>query len=212
MKRIALYMHEPICDAQCANGLIASLEGSYRFKLFGKNEMQAGFLDDVDAVLFPGGLGDSDRFDRVAGVHKSMIQDYVQQGGCYLGVCMGAYWADKNYFDILEETRVEQYITQPGTDTRRPHPKAMPVNWRGELTKMFFYDGCTFLGGKQDVYATYDTGYPMAMIQNRIGLIGCHPESQEYWYKKTSYMRGHWHGGQHNRMLLEFVDHVVNNT
>lgn len=212
MKRLALYMHEPTCDAQCANGIIQSLESHYCFKLFGKNEMESGFLNDVDAVLFPGGIGDADRFDRVAKVHKPMIQNYIQQGGCYLGVCMGAYWADRNYFDILDTTRVQQYITQPGADTHRPHVKNMPVNWQGERTKMFFYDGCTFLGGEQDVYATYETGYPMAMIQNRIGLVGCHPESQEYWYQKNSYMRGHWHGGHHNKLFLDFVDHVVNKT
>ena len=209
MKRIALFMHEPVCDAQCSNGIIKSLEAKYRFKLFGKNEMEDSFFDDVDAVLFPGGVGDADRFDVVAKKHKPHIQRYLRNGGRYIGVCMGAYWADKNYFDILEETRVEQYIKQPGTDTHRPHAKAMPVNWQGTLRKMFFYDGCTFIGGDQDVYATYDTGYSMAIIQNKIGLIGCHPESQEYWYHKNNYMRRHWHGGYDNRLFLQFVDTMM---
>lgn len=209
MKRIALFMHEPTCDAQCANGVIASLEDKYKFKLFGKNEMEADFFDDVDAVLFPGGIGDSDRFERVAQVHKPRIQEYVQRGGRYIGICMGAYWADRYYFDILQDTRVEQYITQPGTDTRRPHPKAMPVNWQGDLRRMYFYDGCTFVGGEQDVYATYNTGYSMAIFQNRIGLIGCHPESQHYWYEKPTYLKKHWHGGDDNRLLLEFVDNIM---
>ena len=57
MKRIALFMHEPSCDAQCSNGVIESLESKYLFKLFGKNEMEESFFDDVDAVLFPGGGG-----------------------------------------------------------------------------------------------------------------------------------------------------------
>lgn len=209
MKRIALFMHEPTCDAQCSNGVIASLEGKYRFKLFGKNEMEDDFFDDVDAVLFPGGIGDSDKFEKVAQIHKPRIQEYIQRGGRYIGICMGAYWADQYYFDILKETRVEQYIAQPGTDTRRPHPKAMPVNWQGNLTRMYFYDGCTFIGGEQDVYATYATGYPMAIIQNRIGLIGCHPESQHYWYDRPKYLKPHWHGGLDNRLLLEFVDTLM---
>jgi hypothetical protein len=209
MKRIALFMHEPVCDAQCSNGVIKSLESKYAFKLFGKNEMEESFFDDVDAVLFPGGTGDADRFDAVAKRHKPHIQRYLRRGGRYIGICMGAYWADRNYFDILEETRVDQYIIQPGTDTRRPHIKNMPVNWQGRPMKMFFYDGCTFLGGEQDVYATYNTGYSMAMIQNKIGLIGCHPESQQYWYKNPSYMRGLWHGGEHNKLLLDFVDTMM---
>jgi len=209
MKRIALFMHEPVCDAQCSNGVIKSLEDKYRFKLFGKNEMEDDFFDDVDAVLFPGGVGDSDRFSTVAKIHKPRIQRYIQEGGRYIGICMGAYWADRHYFDILEETRVKQYIRQPGTDTRRPHPKAIPINWQGNLRRMYFYDGCTFLGGEQDVYATYDTGYSMAIIQNRIGLIGCHPESQEYWYDRPKYLKKHWHGGYDNRLLLQFVDTIM---
>ena len=209
MKRIALFMHEPVCDAQCSNGVIKSLEGKYHFKLFGKNKMEEDFFDDVDAVLFPGGIGDSDRFERVAEIHKPRIQQYIQDGGRYIGICMGAYWADRHYFDILDETRVEQYIAQPGTDTRRPHPKALPVNWQGDLTRMYFYDGCTFLGGEQDVYATYDTGYSMAIIQNRIGLIGCHPESQQYWYDRPAYLKKHWHGGDDNHRLLQFVDTLM---
>lgn len=85
----------------------------------------------------------------------------------------------------------------------------MPVNWHGDLTRMYFYDGCTFIGGEQDVYATYDTGYSMAMIQNRIGLIGCHPESQQYWYDRPGYLKKHWHGGDDNHRLLQFVDTLM---
>lgn len=212
MKRIALFMHEPSCDAQCSNGVIESLESKYLFKLFGKNEMESSFFDDVDAVLFPGGIGDSDRFYSVAKVHKERIQEYIARGGRYIGICMGAYWADEYYFDILKETRVEQYITQPGSDTRRPHPKAMPVTWQGEPMNMYFYDGCTFVGGEQEVYASYATDYPMAIVQNRIGLIGCHPESQLYWYDRPKYLRGKWHDGYHNQLLLEFVDHIMEET
>ena len=46
MKRIALFMHEPSCDAQCSNGVIESLESKYLFKLFGKNEMMIEVIDD----------------------------------------------------------------------------------------------------------------------------------------------------------------------
>jgi hypothetical protein len=125
---------------------------------------------------------------------------------------MGAYWADEYYFDILKDTRVEQYITQPGSDTRRPHPKAMPVIWQGEAMNMYFYDGCTFVGGEQAVYASYATDYPMAIVQDRIGLIGCHPESRPYWYDRPKYLKKHWHDGYHNQLLLEFVDHIMEET
>jgi hypothetical protein len=85
----------------------------------------------------------------------------------------------------------------------------MPVDWHGEQTKMFFYDGCTFKGGNHEVYATYITGYPMAVIQGKIGLIGCHPESELHWYNSYSWMKGLYHDGLHHRMLLQFVDNLM---
>jgi hypothetical protein len=37
-----------------------------------------------------------------------------------------------------------------------------------------------------------------------VGLIGCHPESEETWYAKK-YMRNKWHGGKHWELLRDFV-------
>ena len=210
MKRIALFMHEPTCDAQCANGILAALEGKYLFKLFGKNKMESDFFDDVDMVCFPGGVGDSDRFSRVLRSNVDGVRNYIKSGGRYLGICMGAYWADAYYFNLLSNVRAEQYIKQPGTCTRRPHPKAVEINWKGEQERMYFYDGCAFVGdGDMEVVATYKSGHPAAIIQGRIGAIGIHPESEEYWYSDRSYMRPHWHNGKHHQLLLDFVDELM---
>jgi hypothetical protein len=47
----------------------------------------------------------------------------------------------------------------------------------------------------------------MAIIQNRIGLIGCHPESEKFWYDAYySWMKPHYHNGLHHKLLLDFVD------
>ena len=208
-KRVAIFIDHPRCSIQSGNGIIKALSPHYNIKIFTKHELEDGFFDDVDMVCFPGGFGDSDSYDYLFQANGESIRKYVKDGGRYLGICMGAYWADQIYFDILDTTRVERYITQPNTDTHRPHAKAMPVNWNGEQTKMFFYDGCTFKGGNQEVYATYDTGYPMAIIQGKVGLIGCHPESEIHWYKSYSWMRGLYHDGLHHKMLLQFVDNLM---
>jgi len=63
---------------------------------------------------------------------------------------MGAYWADNDYFNLLDDVRVVQYIKQPNTDTHRPHAKAMPVVWEDVSLKMYFYDGPTFTGNNFD--------------------------------------------------------------
>jgi hypothetical protein len=77
---------------------------------------------------------------------------------------------------------------------------------------MFFYDGCSLLGdtSKFDIIATYINNDPMAIIQNRIGLIGCHPESEEFWYEGYSWMKDKWHGGTQHELLADFTHDLMN--
>jgi glutamine amidotransferase-like uncharacterized protein len=189
-----------------------ALSGHYNFKLFSKNEVEEGFFDGVDMVIFPGGFGDSDSYDTVLKNNKDVVVDFVTRGGKYLGICMGAYWAGKNYFSILDKVDAVQYIRQPNTCTRRPHAKNMPVMWKNQPIDMFFYDGCALVGDENSPYetiATYSNGDNMAIIQNRIGLIGCHPESEKFWYDSYSWMKGKYHKGSQHKLLLEFVNELM---
>jgi hypothetical protein len=76
---------------------------------------------------------------------------------------------------------------------------------------MFWYDGCALVGdhGKFKTVATYANGDVMALIQGRIGVIGCHPESEQFWFDMYSWMKGRYHHGQHHALLLEFVDELM---
>jgi glutamine amidotransferase-like uncharacterized protein len=210
--RIALFLHQPKCSVQSGNGILEALEPYYNFKIFTKHELENNFFDDVDIVAFPGGIGDSDSYEWLFKSNGSRIRQFVKGGGKYLGICMGAYWADKHYFDLLGDVRAVQYIKQPGTDTRRPHAKNQKVIWNGQEEQMFFYDGCAFTGSgldTSDVYALYPNGDPMALIQGRVGAIGCHPESQSHWYESYSWMKGKYHNGTHHELLLDFVNDLV---
>lgn len=109
----------------------------YNFKIFSKNEVEDVFFNDVDIVAFPGGMGNSDSWHKVLKPNKKKVLDFIGQGGRYLGICMGAYWAGSHYFDILDGVDAVQYITQPNTDTRRPHAKALAVTWNGASERMF---------------------------------------------------------------------------
>lgn len=207
--KVALFVHHPECSIQSANGILQALEPYYQFKLFTKFEVEKDFFNDVAMVVFPGGIGDSNTFKKLCAPNQSHIKKFLGRGGKYLGICMGAYWADKHYFNLLTDIRVEQYIKRPGADTHRPHPKAQRVLWAGQEEKMFFYDGCAFKGiglEYSKLYALYPNGDPMAIIQNNIGLIGCHPESTVDWYSDYyTWMRPHYHGGRHHQLLLDFV-------
>jgi glutamine amidotransferase-like uncharacterized protein len=212
MKKIALFVCDPKCSVQSTNGVMNALSSNYNFKLFSKNEVEEGFFDDVDMVVFPGGIGDSDSYDTVLKNNKDVVVDFVTKGGKYLGICMGAYWAGKDYFNILDKVDAVQYIRRPNACTRRPHAKNMPVVWRNQPCNMFFYDGCALVGGEMSPYeivATYSNGDNMAIIQNRIGLIGCHPESEQFWYDGYSWLKGKYHNGTQHELLLNFVNELM---
>lgn len=209
--KIAIFVHDPKCSVQSVNGMIRALSSDYDFRLFSKNEMELGFFKSVDIVAFPGGFGDSDTYDTLLKQNKKAVRDFVLKGGRYLGICMGAYWAGKHYFNILDDVDAVQYLKRPNTDTRRPHAKNMPVTWENTPMNMFWYDGCALVGNnlKFETIATYSNNDPMAIMQDRIGLIGCHPESEQFWYDSYSWMRNKYHNGQHHRLLLDFVNKLM---
>ena len=208
---IALFIADPKCSVQSGNGIIKALSSDFNFKIFGKSELEDSFFNNVDIVAVPGGFGDADSFESLFKYNKSQVVNFVNNGGKYLGICMGAYWAGKHYFDILDNVDAVQYITRPNTDTRRPHAKAIDIHWQGEHDKMFFYDGCALVGdGQFKTVATYANGDAMAIIQDNVGLIGCHPESEKFWYDSYSWMPNYWHQHSHHTLLLNFVKDLVN--
>ena len=204
---IALFLYDPKCSVQCGNGMIHALQSDYNFKIFSINPLEDNFFDDVDMIAVPGGIGDAASFERAFKHTKHRVKKFVQDGGKYLGICMGAYWAGQHYFDILDNVDAVQYITQPGTDTHRPHAKDLKVTWHGTDTTMFFYDGCALVGnGKYDTIATYSNSDAMAIIQKNIGIIGCHPEAEPFWYDGYTWMRGKYASKHH--LLLDFVNQL----
>jgi glutamine amidotransferase PdxT len=209
---IALFLYDPKCSVQSGNGVMKALNPYYNFKIFSKNKLEYDFFDDVDMILVPGGFGDSETFAKLFKNNGKRVNDFIHNGGRYLGICMGAYWAGSHYLNVLEDVDAVQYIKRPGTDTRRPHAKNLNVTWQGEPMKMFFYDGCALVGNRHKfkTIATYANGDPMAIYQKRIGLIGCHPESEPFWYDSYSYLKDKWHGGRHHELLLDFTNDLMN--
>lgn len=207
---IALFVYDPKCSVQSANGIMSTLGQYYNFKIFSKSTLEYNFFDGVDMIAVPGGFGDADTFAQLFKNNGDRVREFIKRGGRYLGICMGAYWAGSYYLDILDEVDAVQYIKRPGTDTRRPHAKNLSVTWQGEPTKMFFYDGCALVGNRHKftTVATYANGDAMAIYQKRIGLIGCHPEAEQFWYDSYSYMKGKFDSVQH-QLLLDFTNDLM---
>ena len=210
---IALFQNDPECSIDCCNGMIQALSSQYNIKIFSTDQCNPKTFENVDIVAFPGGIGDATSYDRFFRRRaQNAVADFVANGGRYLGICMGAYWAGSYFFDILDGVDAVQYIKQPHADVKRSYRTYAPIMWNGHPEDMFFYDGCALVGDstKFQTIATYANGDAMAIIQNRVGLIGCHPESQRDWYEKPrQYLLPKWHEGRHHALLLEFVNELM---
>ena len=210
MAKLALFQHEPYCSQDCCAGITAALGVSHTITRIGMRDLNLGFLKKFDLVIFPGGRGEASQFHSLLHRHIQTLHDYMDQGGRYLGICMGAYWADAYYFNLLNSIKCAQYITRPRTEIRRSYPTLAHINWQGQNHKMYFFDGCTFVGDftKTTIMATYANGDPMAIIQGAVGLIGCHPESEAHWYHSKA-LKSAWHDFRHHTLLLNFVAQLL---
>ena len=210
---IALFLHHPECSQDCVDGMTQSLEKHYKIKTFDVDECNVNTFKGADIIAFPGGIGEAKSYDRFfRRKAQNAIADYVEHGGRYLGICMGAYWAGSYYFDLLDGVEPVQYIKRPTSDIKRSYATVAPVTWNGEAENIFFYDGCALIGDatKFDTIATYSNGDAAAIIQGRVGIIGPHPESTKHWYEPPyQYIEQHWHNGHHHNLLLEFVNQLV---
>jgi hypothetical protein len=213
MSRIAIFQHHPLCSRQCASAVAEVLSRDHDVRLVGLTDITPAGLEGIDLLVMPGGDGDADRFHALFALRRDYVRAFVEHGGAFLGICMGAYWGGRNYFGLLPHTECVQYITRPRAEIRRSFKTTLRIEWEGASDSMFFYDGCTFLSDidRFDVVARYSNGDPMAIIKDRIGLIGCHPESTQDWYDTPS-LSPEWHHGRHHDLLRGFVTRLIGET
>ena len=207
---IAIFIHNPQCETECALGMIDGLVHDFDIRTFGIDELNIEFLRTVDAVAFPGGMGEADDFyDIFTEDHIDALHTFIGvYNGKYLGICMGAYWAGEDYFDIVENLTIDQYIERASGDIITDGPTIANVEWLGKAEQMYFYDGCAILGDDLEVIATYYNDDAMAAIQGNVGMIGCHPESQEWWFELDRIPKSYYNSN-HKQLMADFVKHLV---
>ena len=80
-KTIAIFLQHPTCSIDSVNGVIAAFAGLARIKMFTKHKVAAGFFDDVDLVVFPGGDGEATAFRSVLKPNLAEVREFMQRGG-----------------------------------------------------------------------------------------------------------------------------------
>ena len=208
--RLAIFVHHPQCEIPSAHGIAKALWPIAKVDYVDQKDLVPHRLGRYDMLAVPGGLGDADSWYRIMLPYADSVRNYVAQGGKYLGICMGAYWAGAEYFGLLHNQEPVQWIKRPRADVKRSWPTTADVDWLGRKERMYFYDGCAFIGtGRAKVVARYSNGDTAALIQRRVGVIGPHPESDQHWYDR-SHLAPHWHQEHHRALLQEFAKCLLN--
>ncbi|MFD7088023.1 BPL-N domain-containing protein [Streptomyces sp. NPDC059883] len=121
--------------------------------------------------------------------HTGAIRDFVENGGSYLGFCLGGYLAGQDEGFGLLSGEVDQYIVSPGATVRTEDDTLVEIDWRGSRRLVFFQDGPYFSlrpGPGTTVLARYPNDLAAALVTSygagRVAVVGPHPEATEDWF------------------------------
>ncbi len=217
-----------MCSIDCADGLrdVLDKSGEYTTTLVGpsslpKKELTAELLYSADCLVIPGGTGDASKFKKsnLKSIKKD-LQEYIHEGGNYLGICMGAYFADRNYFNLLSKnTRAVQYVKRKDSTIKHEKRAIVTVSWYDEEKSMYFHDGTAFVPSlfsrkiSGDIIATYQNGDAAALIQKNglgnVGIIGPHPEAQKWWFYVQPKIKNRWLDCIQHQLVLDFLKKLL---
>jgi glutamine amidotransferase-like uncharacterized protein len=149
-------------------------------------------LPNVVLYAQPGGDGSVEKAYKRLRPDAVAVRSFVQNGGRYLGFCMGGYLVDDDPGYGLG-LNTDQYIISPGATVKNEEDTIIQILWRGNRRWMYFQDGPYFIpeSGIEDqtILAYYPNGEVAAVVQpygkGKIGVSGPHPEADISWYEKA---------------------------
>lgn len=194
---VALVYRGPAsCDGcpEAAAALLQASDHGFEVVLVGPGEemdVTAQALDDAALYVQPGGDGTVDRAMEVLGEDWSAaITEFVDDGGRYLGFCMGAYLAGSDPgVGLLSPGDTGRYIEAAGAEITTTDDAVISVLWEGERRLQFAQDPAYIVpsgvAGEQ-ILSTFDNGLANALMrpygEGMVAVVGTHPEADRTWY------------------------------
>ncbi|KAF5011291.1 hypothetical protein FDECE_2591 [Fusarium decemcellulare] len=203
-----VYRGPAVCEgcAEAVGELLESSPWKFHVTYVGPDEdvdVDKKSLEGVQVYAHGGGPDLDDAFKRV-GKYKDDLQDFVKNGGHYLGFCLGAYLAGTSPgYDLLPEGGdVDSERSQPDAQVTSEEDTVIQVDWTfvsGQTEKnkwLYFQDGAVITGLDEDklkrdhegrILAKYSKNGDVAASVTKygkgwVGLVGPHPEATEEWY------------------------------
>jgi glutamine amidotransferase-like uncharacterized protein len=150
------------------------LDGAVAFIIGGTDDETTDLLEDLYAV-------------------QEDLKSYVENGGCYLGICGGAYVAsngsqwDDGYEIGMGLVDIESFAY----DKEYSDPQIIPITWFGTQRTIYYQYGPAFakntIPANSEILAYYNNeNQDVAIFKTTIGegtviFCGPHPEADETW-------------------------------
>lgn len=193
---VAIYRGPASCEgcSETAKASIEKLDRAYRVEFVGKDEktdISPETLSRFDIYVQPGGGQDIPGALRSLGKARvDAIRDFVAQGGGFLGICMGAYLADRTNFGLIPH-ELDSEVGRPGFPIRTIDDAVVDVSWAGRKDLVYFQDGPYLPQAAKDPgyrrIATYENGdIAAARYSFKKGIVvlsGPHPEADKTWFE-----------------------------
>lgn len=192
---IAVYRGEAGCPG-CSEAVEQAIHRSHpddRVVFLGPDE--AADVDSLAvsryrAYVQPGGGQDIDAaMEAVGEGGAAAIRRFVDAGGTYIGLCMGAYLAGVSHFGLLAQD-LDAEAGRPGFPVKDEDDAVIPVTRNGGRQTVYFQDGPYLHAVPRDqgfkVISRYANG-DIAAASYRHGkgvvvLSGPHPEASAEWF------------------------------
>ncbi|EME78709.1 uncharacterized protein MYCFIDRAFT_205145 [Pseudocercospora fijiensis CIRAD86] len=168
-------------------------------------KLNAEALEGVDVYVQPGGGDDVDETWKTdMKQYYTEIRHFVENGGRYLGFCLGAYLAGHTPgFDLLNKgDDVNTETERKGSQVTNTNDTIIQVDWtfasgKVEMKRwLYFQDGAVMVLGKNSdakVLGRYSSNGDPAATLNQfgdgwVGLVGPHPEADKSWYADEDFV------------------------
>jgi len=190
---VAIYRGAAGCEgcSEMVRQSLAQSEMPLNISYVGENEaikVTAQNLAGFDVYIQPGGGQDIPAaFSAIGEEGAAAIRQFVRRGNNFVGICMGAYLADKDWLGLIPSS-LDSEVLREGTNIPDQGDYMVDVRWDGKTEQLYYQDG-PYLNAEQSAgfqpLAYYANG-DIAMAKYQYGkgtvvLSGPHPEAGETW-------------------------------
>ena len=196
-------------SANCVNGIKTALSRAnannlipgVTFSYATSSKLTSTILSKYKLLVMPGGSGGSVYLNTIS---KSVIQNFVKNGGGYLGICAGAYSA---------AAHTSGYYNGWGI---APHVRCKAVSFEGKTTMSITSAGVSVLKRSGTITLAHFNGPAMYITSSTAKIFGKYADSKT-GYKGYADIVGDYYGkgrtvliGSHPELSPQYPDIIAN--